>query len=415
MNELYLQDYILKQISRKYNHKHHNKQPADEIEFLFGRITKDCFHKSIPNVDNLFNFLMKEIYIFPDYSICSSIDEFESSKELYFPDEYVKYAGLIFGSLKSRYFADTEVDPIIFEKTCENLKRLNQEGSLKINKMSPIKRPDVKTKGNISGASIQYEYGKSFPLFNRYYFFGKYYLENLTKNDIKNLLVTINEIQKNTLVINENKVQLPHGWNLDFTSDKVNHQSIRLDCLTYLKRNNAIIDFKIIETSDKSLSDTLIEVETRFAGLEIFTGKLVETKIGKSMINTPPIEAESLNNIDGNKKQREIIYQITYSMNNEILLNDKKRLGKPNLGSENEAVMEYLMANSNKKITKKDIEDKMEIKIGKDFHKIVENLGFTGDLRKIFFKISKSTILFRNPITETDLEKLGIPPLEIKK
>ena len=268
---------------------------------------------------------------------------------------------------------------------------------------------------NISGASIQYEYGKSFPLFNRYYLAGKYYLNSLTRNDIENLLVTIKEIQNNTLVINENKVQLPHGWNLDFTGDKVNHQSIRLDCLTYLKRNNAIIDFKINETSDKSLTDTLIEVETRFAGLEVFTGKLFETRAGKSLINTPNREVESLNDIDVHKKQNKIIYQITYSMNNEIFLNDKIRLGKPNLGSENEAVMEYLISNPNKKITKKDIEDKKEITIGKDFHKIVENLGFTGDLRKIFFKISKSTILFRNPITEADFEKLGIPPLEIEK
>lgn len=75
MNELYLQDYILKQISRKYNHKHHSQHPSDEIRLLFGKVTKDFFHKNIPKIDNLFKFLIKEVYIYPDHSICPSIEE----------------------------------------------------------------------------------------------------------------------------------------------------------------------------------------------------------------------------------------------------------------------------------------------------------------------------------------------------
>ena len=114
--------------------------------------------------------------------------------------------------------------------------------------------------------------------------------------------------------------------------------------------------------------------------------------------------------------KKRILYEITFNaMRGEILLNGKTRLSKPNLGSENEAVIQYLITNPNKKITKREIESKMETKIGKDFHKIVENLGFTGNLRKTFFKTSASHIIFRNPITENAFKELGIPALKVKK
>lgn len=75
MNELYLQDYILNQISRKYNHMHHKDHPAEKIDLLFGRVTKDYFHKTIPDIDSLIKILIKEEYVFSDYSISGFISE----------------------------------------------------------------------------------------------------------------------------------------------------------------------------------------------------------------------------------------------------------------------------------------------------------------------------------------------------
>ncbi len=74
-----------------------------------------------------------------------------------------------------------------------------------------------------------------------------------------------------------------------------------------------------------------------------------------------------------------------------------------------------MTANPNQKITKKEIEENTGIKIGKDFHKIVDNFGFPSALKRAFFKISKSAIFFRNPITKGDYKKLGLPPLKIAK
>jgi hypothetical protein len=107
-------------------------------------------------------------------------------------------------------------------------------------------------------------------------------------------------------------------------------------------------------------------------------------------------------------------YRITFTMANEIVLNDVLILARPNLNNENAALFEYLMGNPNKNLQKRDIETALNLKIGKSFHKIIENLGFKGDLRKAFFKTAETSILFRNPVTDEQLRQLGIPCLRYK-
>jgi len=116
------------------------------------------------------------------------------------------------------------------------------------------------------------------------------------------------------------------------------------------------------------------------------------------------------------RTNKEILYRITFNdMQGKIMLNEKKCLSRPRYDSENEVVIQYLIAHPNQKITKKEIEENTGIKIGKDFHKIVDNFGFPSALKRAFFKISKSAIFFRNPITKGDYKKLGLPPLKIAK
>ncbi len=116
---------------------------------------------------------------------------------------------------------------------------------------------------------------------------------------------------------------------------------------------------------------------------------------------------------DVQNKAKKVIYKITYTKTREILLNEALRLAKPDFDSENEVVFDYLYKNPNKKITKDQMERELRIKIAKSFHKIVENLGFKGDLKRVFFQVSKTSIYFRNPITEDDLEAPGIGKIKL--
>ena len=120
-------------------------------------------------------------------------------------------------------------------------------------------------------------------------------------------------------------------------------------------------------------------------------------------------EAELL--VKKEESPEEILYKITFPPSNDILLNNLMVLSKPNLNSENAEIFSYLIEHPNKEVTKEEIEKALDRKINKSFHKILQNMGFKKDLRKIFFTVSKSNIIFRNPITFATFKQLGISPL----
>ena len=108
--------------------------------------------------------------------------------------------------------------------------------------------------------------------------------------------------------------------------------------------------------------------------------------------------------------------EITFNDANEIWINiegqERRKLARPDINSENGEVFEYLYNNPNIFHSKTDIEQTINMSINKSFHKIVENLGFTGDIRKAFFAVGKDRICFRNPITKKQLSELEITDLQ---
>jgi hypothetical protein len=89
----------------------------------------------------------------------------------------------------------------------------------------------------------------------------------------------------------------------------------------------------------------------------------------------------------------EIIYT-----SREIMLNGTIRLSRPDFNGENERVFRFLYDHPNQKFSKNEIEQETGNRLQKSFHKIVENLGFTGELKKRFFDVAKDSIQFKNPI-----------------
>lgn len=100
-------------------------------------------------------------------------------------------------------------------------------------------------------------------------------------------------------------------------------------------------------------------------------------------------------------------YRITL-VNRHIILNDLFLLSRPDSFGENEVLFEFLYNNPNKPFSKADIEKEIKQKISKDFSKILENLNFKKDLLKIFFKVSKGKIMFKNPVPVEEVKALGI-------
>ena len=110
-----------------------------------------------------------------------------------------------------------------------------------------------------------------------------------------------------------------------------------------------------------------------------------------------------------------MVYEIKLTTSREILLNNLV-LARPEFGSENEIVFRYLFDNPNRPVKLDELQKRMgDQAIKKTLHKIVENLGFQGDLKDAFFSVTKDSILFRNPIRKEDMKKLGKDWLRIPR
>jgi len=106
----------------------------------------------------------------------------------------------------------------------------------------------------------------------------------------------------------------------------------------------------------------------------------------------------------------------------EIILNGKYLLRKPDYNSENERFFEYVYNHPGKKILRAEM-GKAGLDIKKNLRQVAADLGFKGELQKIFFpNISIDAIEFRNNLTGKDLaetklnkKKLGTTLKSLRK
>ena len=120
---------------------------------------------------------------------------------------------------------------------------------------------------------------------------------------------------------------------------------------------------------------------------------------------------------------RKPMFYITQGYRHEIIINDHYELHKPHFKSINDLVFGFLYKNSNKTFTKKEIEDSIGRSMGKSFNTILNELGFKGELRRLFFpNVSKIAIEFKNNhhfdnliSARTDQNKLENQILQLKR
>lgn len=113
------------------------------------------------------------------------------------------------------------------------------------------------------------------------------------------------------------------------------------------------------------------------------------------------------------KKDNKAVLTITYTSSLQVMLNGIFQLAKPTLNGTNDLVFNHLYQNPGKSFSKHQLETAIGQKISKTLHKIVENLGFKGDLAKAFFSVSKNNILFRNPLTRSELNDMGLGNIKL--
>lgn len=107
------------------------------------------------------------------------------------------------------------------------------------------------------------------------------------------------------------------------------------------------------------------------------------------------------------------VYKISYSEQTREIVINGFLFKKLRSFSENDAMFAYLYKHSNEDKTDDDIKAAIGYDSIKDLNKFIENIGFKGDYRKVFFKVSKNKIRFNNPITKEYLLEIGVKRLEI--
>lgn len=103
------------------------------------------------------------------------------------------------------------------------------------------------------------------------------------------------------------------------------------------------------------------------------------------------------------------VYFITQGYQHEIVINHAFEIHKPHFNKANDLVFSFLYKNPNKVFTRKQIEEAIGVSIGKSFNIILNELGFKGALRKLFFpNVSKVAIKFKDKVYMEDIYRARI-------
>jgi hypothetical protein len=144
---------------------------------------------------------------------------------------------------------------------------------------------------------------------------------------------------------------------------------------------------------DKALQVALAQIDKTFGA-----GKQTEKSAAKS--SETPKPAHRL--------------KVTYSTTSgEVRLNDLFLLGKPKLGSETQKVFAHLYQHPNTQHSRASLEA-AGITYSQAPSHIIRDLGFVGDLAKVFFTASEHGFIFRNPITDHTLKELGLTSIRLR-
>ena len=82
---------------------------------------------------------------------------------------------------------------------------------------------------------------------------------------------------------------------------------------------------------------------------------------------------------------------------------------RPNFYTQTDLMYNYIVRNANRIITLDEVRKNIDRRhLSLDFTKLLGGLKFNGKLRRLFFRASKSHLIFYNPITVARMQMLGI-------
>ena len=162
---------------------------------------------------------------------------------------------------------------------------------------------------------------------------------------------------------------------------------------------------------DKLESDGIIEYTIKKGSYYGPKADLAESYLGKPLYYSVKL-SDAFNKyfsqlkgeyIEENEPSKGIMCSIKYNEYTSEITCNGKVLSRPRFDSINGKFFRYVYNHPNKEINIAD----MKLGDNKNPHKIIEQLGFKGKLKQIFFSANKTTVIFRNPVFLDSLDELG--------
>lgn len=323
----------------------------------------------------------------------------------------------------------------VYPRNSGNLKKLEvTEISTVLHKLEA----DDKILEVISIAKRDYNYIDSFfeirlsadfdTWYNKWLLEKKSSVENLDYLNLLKIYDVVLDIEQAIQLANKCDVSipaLPHlvRFPILFPSDSIGMRNIytdsRWEAVSYLK-NKGILSKTDFISDDLGYANR-IDVTAVLPKFEIFKEKISSEYIKRNEKNkkdeAKPKEEKNIESEKHNETATEVTevarFEATY-VKNRISVNGRP-LGKTTFSGENDLVFDLVYKHPNKTYTKKQVEEEIKQELKKDLDKIVENLGFVGELRKAFFDVSSKAIRFRNPVTDTLIKTERLSTYAIKE
>lgn len=187
----------------------------------------------------------------------------------------------------------------------------------------------------------------------------------------------------------------------------------RLDALAYLK-NRGVVENHDCTPLSHMVGD-VVKVTMNIPRFQEFKRQITavykENGREAGLADKP---SEQIEKRHETQKDTDVVYEVKLTPAREILINGFL-LAKLDFNSENDNIFSYIYENPNRTIGIEELAKQLGgVPPKKPLHKIIENCGFTLELKKLFFNISKTSIYFRNPIRRKELEQMGLGRLKLR-
>ena len=191
----------------------------------------------------------------------------------------------------------------------------------------------------------------------------------------------------------------------------------RKDALDYMKNKGIVTSYKITYFAANGGDASVIAVTVDIPKFQEFKARACAVYVAKERELAPPQapkEVPKPQPVDP-ESNTDVVYEVKFTSAREILINGFL-LTKLDFNSENDNIFDHIFRNPNKLIGIGELKPSLGgADPKKALSKIIENCGFTRELKKLFFNISKTSVFFRNPIRRKDLDDSGLGRLKLQR